>query len=168
MTYIRNNKALVFIIAILLLSNIALLYFFVTKGEEDKGKKSEMPKSAREFMIQKLKNDVGFDDNQIAQYEQLANKHKQAMKPMFDQLHMTKDSLYRLLQVSNIQDSSVNYYLGNIGERQQNIDQRIFYHFYALREICTAEQRPKFDTTVYKIIRKMIGFKKEEKDKERK
>lgn len=167
MTYIRNNKTLVFIIAILLLSNIALLYFFVTKEGKEDGKKSEMPKSAREFMIQKLKDEVGFDDNQIAQYEQMANKHKQIMKPLFEQLHLTKDSLYKLLQQTNIPDSSVNYYLNLVGERQKNVDQRIFNHFYSLRELCNTEQRPKFDTTMYKVIRKMIGFKKEGKDKEK-
>jgi hypothetical protein len=36
MTYIKNNKALVFIIAILLLSNIALLYFFTRTLKECK------------------------------------------------------------------------------------------------------------------------------------
>lgn len=159
MTYLKNNKTLVFIIAVLLLSNIALLYLFVWK---DKGGKKQNNKSFREYMIQTLRNDVGFNDDQIAQYEQLSNTHKEAMKSLFDGIKAEKESLYKLLLDSPVPDSLFNYHLNMIGERQKNIDQKIFNHFLTLRGVCTADQRPKYDSLVQSMTKKMIDPQKKD------
>lgn len=109
------------------------------------------------MMVQTLRDSVGFNEQQVAQYEEMSNKHKELMKPMFEELRQTKDSLYGQLQLPAVSDSLVNYYLDKIGERQRNIDQKIFNHFLALREICTAGQRPKFDNVIKQTVKKMIG-----------
>jgi hypothetical protein len=72
-----------------------------------------------------------------------------------------------MLQDPAIPDSTVTYYLNMIGEKQKSIDQKIFYHFLSLREICTPDQRPKFDTLVQRIVKNMINnsSKKSGKDK---
>lgn len=162
MTYIRNNKVLVFIIAILLLSNIVLLFFFLSKDEK---KKEEPKKSPREHMIEKLRKEVGFSDQQIAQYEDLSNKHKESMKPLFDDIHNTKDSLYKLLQQPVPPDSLFNHYLYMIGERQKIIDQKIFAHFLSLKQLCTPEQVPKYDTVIQRVIKGMINPPKKDSKK---
>jgi len=61
MTYIKNNKVLVFIIGVLLLSNIAMLYFYLTKKNCEDNRPPDKPRG--EFMVEKLKNDVGFTDS---------------------------------------------------------------------------------------------------------
>jgi periplasmic protein CpxP/Spy len=164
MTYIRNNKVLVFIIAILLLSNIALLFFFLREDKKEKPKKSP-----REYMIEKLRGEVGFSDQQITQYEQLSDKHKESMKPLFESMRQAKDSLYKLL-LQQPSDSLVNHYLDRIGEKQKNIDQRIFAHFLSLKQLCTPEQLPKYDTVIQRVIKGMISPPKKgaNKDKDHK
>jgi len=163
MTYIKNNKALVFIIAVLLLSNIAMLVFFLRKEkEEDKPRQSP-----REYMIGRLKNEVGFTDEQIAKYVELTDKHKQRMKPMFDDIHMVKDSFYQLLR-GEPSDSVMNHYLINIGEKQKSIDQNIFNHFLSLKHICTSDQLPKYDSVMQDVIKWMIGSQKRGFDKKNK
>src|SRR5688572_3486851 len=97
MTYIKNNKALVFIIAVLLLSNIAMLYFYLTKKNCEDNNPKKQNASRGEFMVEKLKNEVGFSDSQIARYRELRVKHKESMKPLFEDIFYAKDSLYRLL-----------------------------------------------------------------------
>jgi protein CpxP len=161
MAYIKNNKVLVLIIAILLLSNIGILYFFTRKDCKKQDKPQEQ--SFRQRMIQRFKNEVGFTDDQIAKYEALSNKHKEAMKPLFDSLIAAKDSLYKMLMRSP-NDSLFNNYLVDIGERQEKIDLRIYNHFAALRELCTAEQLPKYDTVIQKVIWGMITFPNNKKD----
>ena len=85
MTYIKNNKVLVFIIGVLLLSNIAMLYFYLTKKNcEADNPKKQINNSRGEFMVEKLKNEVGFTDSQIARYREIRVKHKEGMKPLFD------------------------------------------------------------------------------------
>ena len=78
---------------------------------------------------------LGFNDEQIAQYEQLSEKHKESIKPLFEEIKTSKDSLYQLLLEPNVSDSTVNHYLNMIGEDQKRIDQKIFNHFLSLRQI---------------------------------
>lgn len=162
MTYIKNNKVLVFIIAVLLLSNIAMLVFFLRK-EKEQDKPRQTP---REYMISKLKNEVGFSDEQIAKYIELSDKHRQRMKPMFDDIHMAKDSFYKLLR-EEPSDSLMNHYLISIGEKQKTIDQYIFNHFLALKHICTPDQLPKYDSVIQKVIKGMINPPKKGSDKKK-
>ncbi|MEO8404673.1 MAG: hypothetical protein ABI480_08765 [Chitinophagaceae bacterium] len=164
MTYIKNNKVLVFVIAVLLLSNIAMLYFYLT----DCGDKKKKPDNGgmRAYMIKTLKDSVGFNDQQIATYQQISDKHKAAMKPLFEEITNAKDSLYKLLLVDKPSDSLINHYLLMIGERQRNIDQRIFNHFSSLKEICTDDQRPKYDSLIQHVIKGMIGFPKKKDNKD--
>ena len=157
MTYIKNNKVLVFIIGVLLLSNIAMLYFYLTKKNcEDNNPKEYKPRG--EFMVEKLKNEVGFTDSQIAQYREIRSKHKEGMKPMFDDIFNAKDSLYKLLgQPQPPSDAVVKHYLEEIGNKQEIIDQKIFNHFLSLKQLCTPDQIPRYDSTIQKVIKGMIN-----------
>ncbi|MEO5563548.1 MAG: hypothetical protein ABIR18_08935 [Chitinophagaceae bacterium] len=169
MTYIKNNKALVFVIAVLLLSNIAMLYFFLKKEKCNEGNKK--PVGAREYMAEKLKNEVGFTDSQIAKYKELSGKHKESMRPLFEEIGLAKDSLYKLL-LQEPSDSTINHYLEMIGEKQEAIDKRIFNHFLTLKHICTPDQETKYDSVIQRAIKGMInprrgggGDKKKEENK---
>ena len=162
MTYIRNNKILVFIIVILLLSNVGLLFFFL-RGEKEKPKKSP-----REYMIEKLKNDVGFSDTQVARYVQLADKHKANMKPLFDDIHEAKEEYYKLLQLPAPSDSLQQGYLVQVGKKQQIIDSTIFAHFFALKQVCTPEQLPRYDTVIQRVLKGMINPSKKGSGKDHK
>lgn len=163
MTYIKNNKVLVFIIAVLLLSNIALLYFYLRKPCREKQDKPNQ--STREYMVERLKNEVGFTDEQVAKYRDISGKHKEAMKPLFNNIYVAKDSLYKLLlSKDQLSDSVVQQYLDRVGERQEVIDQRIFNHFYSLRQMCTADQQPKYDSVIQDVIHNIIKPKKADKN----
>lgn len=165
MTYIRNNRTIVFIIAVLLLSNFALLYILFGR-DNSKPKQPAQPefKSFRDYMSATLKNEVGFSDDQVKQYQDLSQKHKEGMKVLFDDIKNTKDTLYKFVFVDNVPDSVTDSYLNKIGDKQKNIDQRISNHFRTLRGLCTADQRPKFDSITQRIIYKIIGLDKKLKE----
>ena len=163
MTYIRNNKVLVFIIAILLLSNIGMLFFFLRK---DNNKEDKHPQSPRQYMIEKLKTEVGFSEEQITKYVELSDKHKQIMKPLFNDIHIAKENYYKLLN-EEPSDSVLKQQLLLIGEKQQLIDQKIFNHFRALKHVCTSDQIPKYDTVIQRVIKGMINPPKKGPEKKK-
>jgi hypothetical protein len=103
---------------------------------------------------------VGFSEEQVAKYEELANKHKETMRPMFERIQSTKDSFFRLLQQRDVPDSVVNAYLEKIGQAQKNIDEKSYRHFRSLQQLCTDGQREKFDSVIQKIIKHMIAPRK--------
>lgn len=159
MTYIKNNKVLVLIIGVLLLSNVALLYFYLNKPCSNKNQGNYQ--SAREYMIGRLKGEVGFNDDQISKYSELSNKHKEAMKPLFNDIYLAKDSFYKMLNLpQQPADSVINRQLARIGEKQEAIDQRVFKHFYTIKQICTPEQQPKYDSVIQDVIKNFIKPKK--------
>ncbi|TAL48418.1 MAG: periplasmic heavy metal sensor [Chitinophagaceae bacterium] len=169
MSYIRNNKTLLLIIAVLFLTNIALLYFKVwNRDGHDKGSLGRG--GPQGFMAVMLEKEVGFNKEQIAQYEDLRTKHFESMKPLFDEVRNTKDSLYRLMNYTQVADSIVNVYANRVSEKQKAVELKMFYYLKAVEAICTPEQKPKFDSVVQKLVKRQTGQgrKSEGKDKNKK
>jgi protein CpxP len=86
-------------------------------------------------------------------------KHKQTMKPLFNEIHATKEDFYKLL-TEQPTDSVLNEKLHRIGDKQEMIDQKIYNHFQGLRQVCTPEQLPRYDSVIQKVLVGMINPKR--------
>ena len=149
-----RNRNLLIIIGVLLLTNIAVLVYFL--GEKKPAKPgashSEKDKAGIAEMLQK---EVGFTDEQTAQYKQLKEKQKETIRPMYDDMRKTKDSLFRLLSYPETNDSLLNKISDAIAQKQKSLDLQTFNHFKRVRTLCTPEQQPKYDSMVLRMFRKM-------------
>ncbi len=86
--------------------------------------------------------------------------------PLFNALRSAKDSLYNLLYTTTATpDSIVNTRAALIGERQMKLDRQMFTHFKTVRNICTPEQLPKFDSSFKSIVQKITGRFRRNDDK---
>ena len=149
-----RNRIYVLLIALLLLSNLALVGFFVlNKPEAKPDTRRDRPSS---FMRESLKKDVGFNDQQMAEFDKRIQAHRAQMRPIFEDITRTKENYYQLLNHPNTPDSGLNAAAISIGEKQKLIDMTMFAHFQNLRELCTPEQRPAFDSLVQKVVHRMI------------
>ena len=149
MKQFTQNKFLVLLVAILLIANLGLmLYFFVFRNDHEPGKKSSRPVSD---FVQK---ELGFNKEQTDRFQQLRDQHKEAVKPIMDEMKKLKDSLYNLLQNPDLDDSTVAALTNKIGEKQKEWELMIFHHFQKVRAICDSSQLPKFDTLVHRMINK--------------
>ena len=155
MSYLKNHKVLLVVIAVLLISNIALL-FFKSSGEKDGSPKPDNV-NPREMVKKKLKEDVGFSDEQLAIYDSLRKKHFESLHPMLESLKMSKDSLFKLVFTPGTPDSVIRKYADKIAEKQEAIDLKTFNHFRSLKAICTEEQQPKIDTFIQQIVKRIIN-----------
>ncbi len=150
MSTTSRNKNLLFIIAALLLTNIAVLaYFLWIKQPEPKRGQN------KNGMSEMLQKEVGFSDEQVAQYKQLKEQQLTSIKPMFDEMRKAKDSLFRLLSDPNANDSVINKATDAIAQKQKILDLQTFNHFKKVRALCTPEQQPKYDSMVQRMFRKM-------------
>ena len=156
MSYLRNHKVLLVIIGVLLVSNIWLLYSYVWSKTTNTTKKTDS-QDMRQRVRMKLKNEVGFTDEQLAQYDTLRTKHFEAINPMFDELKMAKDSFFKLVYQQNVPDSVVKAYADRIGEKQEAVDLKTFNHFRSIKGICTAEQQPKIDSFIQQVVKRING-----------
>ncbi len=151
-----RSKILVFVIAVLLIANIAILIFF--KGSANDAKTPAPADKPRVGLTVLVKEQIGFSPEQVTTFEQYKAKHKENIKPLFDSLKIAKTHFYALLNEKPSSDSImiVSNNSANIGKWQSQIDLAFFTYFHKVRNLCTAEQKTKFDSLFPGFLEKMI------------
>ncbi len=149
MNTIKKNKSLISIIIFLIITNIAMLIFFVALN---KPVQNEMVVEEQGRFSTSLQKDVGFSKEQFDKYQQLRTAHFEKMHPLFNDMRNTKYHFYDLLYSGPTPDTAVNSNAEKIGEQQKQLDIQMFHYFESLRKICTKDQLPTFDTAVKKLI----------------
>lgn len=154
-------RTLVAIIVLLLVTNIAVLAYFMLN------KKSEKRQKSRPGFENVLQREVGFNEQQVAQFKELKATHWATAKQQMEQLKQVKLNLFRLTREENTPDSVINAKVDSIASLQKQIELNSFQHFKATRQICTPEQQPAYDSLMKRIITRMgrNGSKAPEKDK---
>lgn len=148
----KSNKILAIAVVVLLLSNIALIAFLL---KDDKNRKNGDRPGGRDpfaMMVEELK----MTDQQQTEYKQMREQHFQKVKPLFDSMRAAKSAFYALIKEEDakLNDSLLNIYTGKIAERQSELDRLMFDHFRNVRKIFTAEQQPRFDSLVQKMMQR--------------
>ena len=152
---LNNNKALLFIIAVLLVTNIAMVIFFF--AVKPCGRPEDRRLSPGEAMAYFLKNDVKFSPEQLQQFDSLRKEHKKVIKPLFRNMNAVKDDFYRHISDASVPDSLLNGQLDSIAVAQKQLDRTMFYHFRQVRTLCTPEQLPLYDSLVQHLIQRMMN-----------
>jgi hypothetical protein len=148
---VKKNKALVSIIIFLLITNVAMLVFFLVVN-----KPAPRP-SRHEGMTGMLQKDVGFNKQQLDAYQSLRKNQLDSMHALFDDLKKAKIDFYDMIYEPDMNDSLLESSADNIATKQKKLEMRMFYHFKAVRTICTPDQLPKFDSTLKKVVMRMIS-----------
>ncbi len=150
MSYLRNHKLLLLIVGVLLLANIGLLYFFVFNRPAHPPRVTDNP-------VQKVKKEVGLNDEQAALYDSLRTNQFKNMKPLFKDLTKSKEDFFSLIYQPNVSDSVLNSYAARIGEKQMALDISTFHYFQSIKGLCTEEQKPKMDSVIKQIVKRIIN-----------
>ncbi len=150
-----RNRNLLIIIAVLLLTNIAVLAYFL--GQKKPGKHiAPQARTERAGIANMLQEEVGFNEQQIAEYKVMKDRQRETIRPMFDDMRKTKDSLFRMLSYEGAgSDSLVNRLADAIASKQKALDLQTFRYFKQVRGLCSAEQQPKYDSLILKMFRRM-------------
>jgi protein CpxP len=150
----KKYKALISIIIFLLITNFAMLLFFIILDKPaDKRSKERIENG----MSNSLKQDVGFSNDQLDQYQALRTLQRKNVKPLFDKVRKSKIDFYELLYLQNVSDSTLAVDADSIAQTQKELDLQMFNHFKKIRNICTSDQLQKFDSTIKKVIIRMTG-----------
>lgn len=153
MSNTSRNKNLIFLVAVLLLTNIAVLaYFLWFKKPETK-----RPHTDRTGMfIEMLQKEVGFTDAQIEEYKKLKDQRKESGRPLFDEMRKAKESLFSLMTDTLASDSTIQAAADLIAAQQKALDVQTLNHFKKIRALCSnPEQQVKYDSAVLQMFRKM-------------
>lgn len=152
-----RNKVFLLIIGTLLVANLVLLSVFLLNKEP--GRKPRADK--KEMIMEFLKKDMGFDQQQLNQYDTLNNRHHDRIKPLFDAMKASKEQQFKVLAVTNYSDAMIDSLTKAGAEKQQHIESMMLGHFRDIRSLCKPGQVQKFDTSFYKLFnRRGEGRKK--------
>jgi len=147
-----GNKNLLIIIAVLLLTNIGVLgYFLWYKKPPEKQEQRDRNNGITDV----LQKEVGFSPEQIAQYKQMKDRQRETIRPMYDEMRKAKDSLFHLLKDSAVSDSTAAKAADLIAQRQKMLDLQTFAYFRKVRGLCTPEQLPRYDSVIQNMFSKM-------------
>ncbi len=148
-----KNKNLLVIIAVLFLTNIAVLGYFLWYKKPHREQHSN--NRDRNVVGDMLKKDVGFDTIQITSYREMRQKQQDVLRPMFDDMRKSKDSLFSLIGKTQPEDSLVQVLAARIGEKQKALDLQTFRYFSDLRKLCRPDQQAKYDTLMSRMFKRM-------------
>jgi periplasmic protein CpxP/Spy len=145
-----KSKLYLLIIGILLITNIAMLFFFL--DNKDKGKKqSNRGNDKSAMMKQFLKDDVGFTEPQLQQYDTLSRRNRERMKADMDAMKSVKEQQFKELGSKGFSDSAIVAAVIKAADNQKQVEEKMLSYFVTIRKLCTAEQLPKFDSLFYKM-----------------
>jgi len=155
MSYIRNNRILLLITSVLLVANIGLLYFFVFNKPEHPPKMN--PDEVHRMAIEKVIKEVGLNNEQAVVYDTLRSQQFRNMKPLFKELTKSKEDFFSLIYQQGVSDSVLNSYASKIGEKQMELDVSTFHYFQSIKALCNEEQKPKMDSFIKQIVKRIIN-----------
>ena len=149
-----KTKPLITIIIFLLVTNIAMLIFFMilSKPAERKPRNHEL-----NGLYKSLQNEVGFSKNQLDQYQVLREDQMKKAHPMFSELRDAKKNFYELIYASQASDSLLNADADSIAQKQKNLDLQMLHYFENIKNICSPGQKQKFDSVINKVVVRMVG-----------
>lgn len=157
----QSNKVLLLIITVLLLTNIGVLVYFLKYRQCEP--EAAKPKGATDL----LKEQVGFSQEQLDHYKQIREQQRELIRPMYENMRTTKDSLYRLLGDSTVTDGKLDTITSHIGEKQKALDLLTFQQFRELRKICRPDQRTLYDSMMVQLFYKNAKSFKPNKDEKK-
>ncbi len=138
----NKSKFYIFIIIGLLLSNILLVGNLMFKKKHRKFHKDN-PKN---LIIKKL----GFDENQIVDYEKLIVEHREFVIKADEQIISLKQELHKQLLESN-NEKKVLELSNEIGKLHQQIEMIHYKHFSDIKNLCKAGQKEKFEEMIFDL-----------------
>ena len=161
MNTIAKNKGWAMAVIGLLLINIAILFFFLTRDNGNHGPRSG-GREAR--MTEFLKKEVGFDTQQLQQFDSLNKQNREKMRTNFDEMRNGKEKLLKELGAAAFSDSAIELAATQSAAMQKNMELNMLKHFAEVRKICIPAQQPAFDSLFYKMLsRRGEGKPKTEK-----
>lgn len=155
MSYLRDHKVLLLVIGVLLVANIGLLYFFMFNKPSHPPRPSD--KDMHDQAIKKVRDEVGLSNEQAVLYDTLRSQQFRNMKPLFKALIKSKEDFFSLIYQQDVSDSVLNAYASGIGEKQMALDISTFHYFQSIKALCNEEQKPKMDTFIKQIVKRIIN-----------
>ena len=149
-----NNNILRIAVALLLITNIALVIFMLKGKEQQDNKRSS---GARGDTFEKMAKELDMTEQQKKEHLQFRDEYFKIARPLFDSVRSAKSAYFALVKDSTATDSMINAYNKRHSDIQFTIDSLTFKHFNRVRALYSGDQQKKYDEMVQKMMQKQNG-----------
>lgn len=157
-----QQKWLLWLVVILLVTNIFTLSFYWLKDKPAKGAPTANAADREKRMGQFMVNELKLSPDQETIYWKLRDTLVTQQKPVLDSIRAAKKRFFDLLKMQQgpQYDSLLTQRGEDIAKLQRQLDLITIHHFERVRAICTQDQLVKFDTVIAEIVNRMTWGKK--------
>ncbi len=135
---------------ILLVFLVAMNGFFLFKHFASTDAQGAPRKGPRLFVANELK----FDAAQTTAFESLDADHQMKMEAIQDDLKVAKDELFDKLSDTNVAKQTIDSLAAIIAKHEAAKDKQTFYFFQSIRELCSEDQKERFEAIIKDAIRR--------------
>jgi hypothetical protein len=118
-----------------------------------RNKKAE-PRDGGKVAIEKMVKELGMNETQKKEFDSLREAHFSRIRPLFDSIRQTRQSLYNLIKEEKLNDSLATVYSNIISEKQTRADKLTINHFRTVRKMFTGDTLKKYDEMVQKMLQR--------------
>lgn len=157
-----QQKWLLWLVVILLVTNIFTLSFYWLKEKPVKGMQGASAADREKRMGQFMVNELSLTPTQETVYWKLRDTLVTQQKPVLDSIRSAKKRFFDLLKMPQgpQYDSLLTQRGEDIASLQRQLDLITIHHFEKVRALCTQDQLVKFDTVIAEIVNRMTWGKR--------
>jgi periplasmic protein CpxP/Spy len=138
----KREYLLLGIIALLVVLNGGILFFFLGKGEAPRP-------SVEKIIVETLQ----FDEEQQRKLDELKLNHKRRLKNIDDSFDKSMETYFNLLQADTINQTQKNSLDSMMAAAEREKIRTTYDHFQDIRNICREDQREKFNAFLPQLVR---------------
>lgn len=144
----NKTKLLTGLVIIMVVINLLLLSFLWVSRPEDRITHRSRNKHQR--VENYLSRQLELTNDQTKAFEEQRKEHFKATRAIFKDIQRDKKKMIEMLS-SGADSISIERVLTDINKKNKKLERLNFWHIKKLRDICSEDQKKKFDKIIYKI-----------------
>jgi protein CpxP len=149
MDYIKKNRLLLSIIAVLVILDLATVWFILF------GPRPPGPPRGGEPPERLIEHELGFSPEQMNRYTDLREEFFRKGRVKAEAQASAREALLDLLKNQDVSEDEIRQRASVIGNIETGRSIDVYEHFRAVRAICSPEQQRKLDAIIRDILMKV-------------
>lgn len=156
MDIFKQKRYLIVVIIILVIMNFGTLFMlWIGRPSHPPGKGFPVPPDQEKARIEQLlKDELGFDGNQIEKYLEMRQKHHERVQILGNEIRLIKKQMFDEVLQDNPQPMLSDSLLKLAQEKQADLEQLTFQHFLDLKKLCKPEQQDQLKLLIGEFFHK--------------
>jgi hypothetical protein len=149
-----NNRTLLLLILVLLVTNGIMLYLLT---RDEPAHKEEPQLSRTERQIKMIQEELSLDSAQVKQYLGLRDYRDSLLRPIQTDMRKAKMDMTSLRSKDSVSADSIKIMAARVGDGQAKMEIEYFNHFKRMEKMLDEGQRSRFDSLLIRMIYRSTG-----------